>query len=117
MRSTSLVFFAVARPSSPKSVDPPDVAATKLLFQNEDRDLPCRLRLVFGVRGKGLDRQLPPRLALSPVKLACREGDDLVAVLQRHCRISLQVRVPKRVLRGAALRRHYRVAAVLFHAH
>lgn len=76
----------------------PVSGAANLSFQNEDRDLSCRLGLVFRVGRKGLNGPLPPLVALGPLEFASRERGDLVAVLQRHRRVRLDVGVPRGML-------------------
>src|ERR1700761_6047337 len=87
------------------------------LFQDEDGDLSSRLLLVFGVRGKGFHSPLPPLLSLGPIELACSQLQNLVAILQRHRRVGLQVEEPGRVFGRPAVRRDDEIAALVFYAH
>ena len=79
--------------------------------ERHDRDLAVRLFLIVGVRRIDLDHLVPQTLALLARCRARLCGEPLRGDLHGHLRQGVEVPIPGRMLRRAALRCHDHVAA------
>src|SRR5215212_9747043 len=88
-------------------------------LQNGDHGSHCALwRVRLGVRRICGDGALPPDLPFLALELACVDVEPIGTVLDHQgIGIRLEVVIPVRMLRSAALRGHHGVRAVVLHPH